>query len=227
MKKSMYVLCFITVFCGYILPAAAQGKGDWITLFDGKTLNGWRHVSKDTLPDAAWSASNNVLSFNPKKAHGSDIITTRSFSDFDFTLQFKVSEGGNSGIKFFLIPNTSLGCEYQIIDDSKHPDAKLGVNGNRKTASLYDIIPARNDKQYKPAGEWNTVRVVSKGKHVEYYLNGQKTVEFDRGSEAFKKGIAASKFKTTKGFAEAASSPILLQAHGDEVSFRDIKIKEL
>lgn len=227
MKKIPYLLCLIIVIncCG--LFAQSQGKGGVTTLFDGKTLNGWRNASKDVIPDSAWSAANNELSFDPKTGHGGDIITTKSFKDFDFTLQFKISEGGNSGIKFFLIPNTNLGCEYQIIDDSKHPDAKLGVNGNRKTASLYDIIPAKAGKKYKPAGQWNTVRVVSKGTHVEYYLNGEKTVEFDRGSEAFKKGIAESKFKTTKGFAEATTSPILLQAHGDQVSFRDIKIKEL
>ena len=227
MKKLPYLLCMVVVLSAYILQAQAPGKEKWVSLFDGKSLKGWRAATSDVAPDSAWSVTNNEIMFNPKKGHGADIITTRSFKDFDFTLQFKVSEGGNSGIKFFLIPNTNLGCEYQIIDDSKHPDAKLGINGNRKTASLYDIIPASENKKYKPAGQWNTVRVVSKGNHVEYYLNGEKTVEFDRGSEDFKKGIAASKFKTTKGFAEASSSPILLQAHGDQVSFRDIKIKEL
>jgi len=227
MKKLPYFLCLLLVCSCYILPARSQDNGRWITLFDGKTLNGWRDASKEVAPDVAWSATNNELSFDPKKGHGADIITTKSFKDFEFTLQFKISDGGNSGIKFFLIPNTNLGCEYQIIDDAKHPDAKLGVNGNRKTASLYDIIPAKEDKHYKPAGDWNAVRVVSKGNHVEFFLNGVRSLEFTRGSEAFKKGIAESKFKTTKGFAEATSSPILLQAHGDQVSFKEIKIREL
>jgi hypothetical protein len=227
MKKLPFLISIITVLNFSYLHAQSPGKNGWIPLFDGKTLNGWRQATSDVPPDAAWTVSNNELSFNPKKFHGSDIITTKSFKDFDFTLQFKISEGGNSGIKFFLIPNTNLGCEFQIIDDAKHPDARLGVNGDRKTASLYDIIPAKENKKYKPAGEWNTVRVVSKGNHVDYYLNGDKTLEFDRGSDAFKKGIADSKFKTTKGFAEATSSPILLQAHGDLVTFRNIKIKEL
>ncbi len=227
MKKVPYLLCLILITISCVSYAQSSVKGGWITLFDGKTLTGWRSATKDVAPDSAWSVVNNAISFDPKRGHGADIITTKSFKDFDFTLQFNVSEGGNSGIKFFLIPNTNLGCEFQIIDDSKHPDAKLGVNGNRKTGSLYDIIPAKAGKKYKPAGQWNTVRVVSKGNHVEYYLNGEKTVEFDRGSDAFKKGISESKFKTTKGFAEATTSPILLQAHGDPVQFRDIKIKEL
>lgn len=101
------------------------------------------------------------------------------------------------------------------------------MKGNRKTGSLYDILPADPNKPYKPAGQWNTVRVLSQGMHVEHWLNGSKIVEYDRGSAQFKEAIAKSKFKTTKGFAEAETSPILLQAHGDKVTFRNIRIKEL
>ena len=227
MKKIPYLLCMVVMFSYAGLHAQSAGGAGWKVLFDGKSLTGWRNATSNVPPEAAWGVQNNELSFDPGRGHGTDIITTQSFQDFDFTLQFKISEGGNSGIKFFLIPNTNLGCEFQIIDDAKHPDALLGVNGNRKTGSLYDIIPAIKTKNYKPAGQWNTVRVVSKGNHVEYWLNGGKTVEYDRGSESFKQGIAKSKFSTTKGFAEAKSSPILLQAHGDKVWFRDIKIKEL
>jgi hypothetical protein len=196
-------------------------------LFDGKTLKGWKAAQKDTLPDNTWSVENGELVFDPTKGHGGDIVTTRSFSDFDLSVDFKISEGGNSGIKYFLLPNTSLGCEFQIIDDNKHADAKLGVNGNRTTASLYDLIPAVADKPYKGAGEWNTARIVSKGQHVEHWLNGTKTLEYERGSDAFKKAISESKFKTIQGFATVTSSPILLQAHGDKVTYRNIKIKEL
>lgn len=167
------------------------------------------------------------LSFDPSKGHGGDIITTQSFKNFDLSVDFKVSEGGNSGIKYFLIPNSSLGCEFQLIDDNKHADAKLGINGNRKTGALYDIFPANENKPYKPADEWNTARIVVKENHVEHWLNGVKILQYERGSEPFKQAIAQSKFKATRGFAEAITSPILLQAHGDKITFRNIKIKEL
>lgn len=226
--KALIFLSLLLSFAGnYITSAQTKSKEGWLSLFDGKTFNGWRAAQRDTLPDKSWYIENSELIFDPIIGHGSDIITTRSFKDFDLSVQFKISEGGNSGIKYFLLPNTSLGCEFQIIDDNKHPDAKLGINGNRKTGALYDIIPADPNKPYKPAGEWNTARIVVKGNHAEHWLNGVKIVEYERGSEAFKEAIAKSKFNTTQGFAEAASSPILLQAHGDQVTFRNIKIKEL
>jgi hypothetical protein len=227
--KHLVYLSFLFLGIGYSNSyAQTKSRGGWQSLFDGKTLNGWKKVQRDSSPDASWTVSNGIISFDPSKGHGSDIVTTRSFkNDFDLSLEYKISKGGNSGIKYFLLPNTSLGCEYQVIDDVNHPDAKLGMNSNRKTACLYDLIPASTTNRYKPAGEWNTVRIVSKGHHVEHWLNGGKVLEYERGSEAFKQAIRESKFKTTKGFAEATSSPVLLQAHGDKVLFRNIKIKEL
>ncbi len=233
MRKSTVLL--VLGFVCFVISTEAQEtslnkkevKGGWTALFDGKTLNGWKAAQKDTLPGDSWSVENGTIEFDPAKAHGGDIVTTRLFTDFDLSVDFKISEGGNSGIKYFLLPNTSLGCEFQIIDDNKHPDAKLGVNGNRKTGSLYDLMPASTNKPYKGAGEWNTARIVSKGQHVEHWLNGAKILEYERESDAFKKAIAESKFKTTQGFATVTSSPVLLQAHGDRVAYRNIKIKEL
>lgn len=227
MKSLFHFLLLVFLLSNVPVKAQTKTKDGWQPLFDGKSLSGWRQAQKDSFPDAGWSAAHGELSFDPAKDHGTDIITTRSFSNFELSLDFNVSEGGNSGIKYFLIPNTSLGCEFQLIDDSRHPDAALGINGNRKTGALYDILPASVDKPYKGAGVWNTARIVVKDNHVEHWLNGVKILEYERGSDAFKQAIAQSKFKTTKGFAEAASSAILLQAHGDKVSFRDIKIKEL
>jgi hypothetical protein len=189
--------------------------------------DGWRVAQRDTAPDGSWYAENGELIFDPARGHGSAIITSRSFTDFDLSFQFKISEGGNSGIKYFLLPNTSLGCEFQIIDDSRHPDASQGTNGNHKTGALYDIMPPDANKRHKPAGEWNTARIQVKGARVAHWLNGAKILEYERRSEAFKQAIAKSKFKSTPGFAEAAASPVLLQAHGDKVSYRNIKIKEL
>lgn len=225
MQVRFYLLLPLLLLGNSIIKA--QTKVGWSPLFDGKTLKGWKNAQHDTLPEKSWSVENGELTFDPSKGHGSDIVTTRSFKDFDLSVQFKISEGGNSGIKYFLLPNTSLGCEFQIIDDDKHPDAKLGINGNRKTGALYDILPADANKLYKPAGEWNTARIVVKGNHVAHWLNGLKIVDYQRDSEAFKAAILKSKFNTTPGFAAAVSSPILLQAHGDKVTFRKIKIKEL
>lgn len=225
MHVRFYLLLPLLLFGNSIIQA--QTKVGWSSLFDGKTLKGWKNVQHDTLPEKSWSVENGELIFDPSKGHGSDIVSTRTFKDFDLSVQFKISEGGNSGIKYFLLPNTSLGCEFQIIDDDKHPDAKLGMNGNRTTGALYDILPANANKPYKPAGEWNTARIVVKGNHVAHWLNGLKIVEYERDSEAFKAAILKSKFNATPGFAAAVSSPILLQAHGDKVIFRKIKIKEL
>lgn len=227
MKRLLYVFLLLSLASTQVATAQKKSTSGWLTLFDGKTVSGWRNAQRDTLPDQAWIVESGELSFDPSKGYGSDIITTKAFKNFDLRVDFKVSEGGNSGIKYFLIPNTSLGCEFQIIDDNKHPDAKLGINGNRKTGALYDIFPPNENKPYKPAGEWNTARIFVKGNHVEHWLNGAKILQYERGSEAFKQAIAKSKFKDTRGFAEAIATPVLLQAHGDKITFRNIKIKEL
>lgn len=227
MKFLIHLPLLFCLFHSDGINAQTKTKNNYHSLFNGKTLNDWRMAQHDSSPGVAWTAENGVLSFDPAKGHGSDIITKKSFKDFDFSADFKISEGGNSGIKCFLLPETNLGCEFQIIDDSKHPDAKLGVNGNRKTGALYDLFPPAANKPYKGAGAWNTARIVSKGSHVEHWLNGTKILEYERGSEKFKRAIAESKFKDTQGFATATSSPILLQAHGDKVWYRNIKIKEL
>lgn len=205
----------------------SQTKEKWEILFDGKTLNGWRQVKKDSLPEHAWSVENGILVFDPARGHGGDIVTKEMFQNFELDLDYNISVGGNSGIKYFLLPNTSLGCEYQIIDDERHPDASQGINGNRKTAALYDVLPASPDKPLLPATKWNSVRIIANGNLVEHWLNGVKVLSYERGSELFKNAIATSKFKNVPGFSDAVISPILLQAHGDKVSFKDIKIKKL
>ena len=227
MNRLLYLSLIAVLLSNGNSYAQGGSKKGWQSLFDGKTLTGWRAANKDTVPGASWSAAGGVLTFDPSKGHGGDIVTQRSFTSFELSVDFNVSEGGNSGIKYFLLPNTSLGCEFQIIDDSKHPDAKLGMDGNRTTGSLYDLIPAPANKPYKGAGVWNTARIVVKGDHVEHWLNGKKLFEYDRSSDAFHQAIAKSKFKNTQGFSTPASSPILLQAHGDLIHYRNIKIKEL
>jgi hypothetical protein len=117
--------------------------------------------------------------------------------------------------------------EFQILDDEHHPDAKLGRDGDRTLGSLYDLIPAPKAKIVMPVGEWNHARILSQGKHVEFWLNGEKTVEFERGSAAFRETVALSKFKNIPNFGEWADGHVLLQEHGSVASFRNVKIREL
>ena len=233
MKKTS-LLFVISFFC-FVTSGVAQLpslgnkeiKNGWILLFDGKTFDGWQKSNGKPFTGAGWKIENGVMSVNPADGRGGDIVTTKEFSDFELKLDFKLEKGTNSGVKYFLFKNTSLGCEYQIIDDANHPDAKLGKNGNRTLAALYDLIPPSPAKKAKPLGEWNTIRVIAKGKHVEHWLNGKKVLEYDRDSQAFKDQVAESKFKKEKGFGQIEQSPILLQEHEDVIYYRNIKIRNL
>jgi len=216
----------------------AEKKEGWKLLFDGKTSNGWVSVHKPSFPDKGWkidSGTLNVLSSAGKEsANGGDIITTSQYSAFDLTFQFKLTPGGNSGVKYFVTLKEStggsaIGLEYQVLDDKLHPDAKLGRDGNRTLASLYDLIPAnKNERYFNQPGQWNWGRViVYPNNHVEHWLNGIKVLEYERGSKEFEDLVAISKYKVWDHFGEAKEGHILLQDHGDAVSYRSIKIKEL
>ena len=227
---------FFTILAAILCTGMAQAQlpeltrdeinQGWKLLFDGKTSTGWKSYRADRpFPEKGWVIANGVLTTDPE-GKGGDIITTEEFSDFELSIDFKISKGGNSGIKYFILPGTNLGCEYQVLDDENHPDAKLGKPGTRLQGGLYDVIPPKN-KQDKPVGEWNTARIISKGNHVEHWLNGTKIVEYERGSDAFKALKAESKFSDNAQWATPVQSPILLQDHGDVVSFRNIKIRIL
>ena len=218
----------------------------WQLLWDGKTGDGWRSPKTDKFPDHGWSIADGVLTVHDNKgeesAGGGDIITRKRYANFELVADFKLTPGANSGIKIFVQPNISpidkvtgkstgvgsaIGMEFQVLDDERHPDAKLGRDGDRTIGSFYDVMPARKDKKVLPIGEWNHARILSQGKHVEFWLNGQKTVEFERGSEDFRRRVAESKFKNIPDFGEWADGHILLQEHGNQVSFRNVKLREL
>lgn len=220
-------LAFTQVYAQLPSLTSKEKKQGWQLLFDGKTSNGWSGSKGRPFPDKGWKIENGELHFDPKEGRTGSLVTKEEFSDFELVLDFKITTGANSGIKYFLLPNTESGCEFQVLDDDVHPDAKKGKDGNRTQGGLYDLIAPSASKKNKPIGEWNQARIVSKKGHVEHWLNGVKTVEFDRFSPEFQQLVKASKFSETAGFAQVSQSPILLQDHGDEVFYRNIKIRKL
>ena len=212
-----------------------EKEAGWKLLWDGKTSNGWRSAKSPEFPKGGWTMRDGVLMIHEsgggESAAAGDIITTEKYGDFELKLEFKMTPGANSGIKFYVDPNlnqgkgSSIGIEFQILDDLRHPDAKLGKGGNRTIGSLYDLIPAPKDKKVKPIGEWNEARILSRGMSVSFWLNGEKTVEFERGTEEWRKLVAGSKYKVWPNFGELKEGHILLQDHGNLVYFRNIKIR--
>lgn len=214
----------------------------WRLLWDGKTSNGWKGAKTDNFPEFGWEINDGVLSVlesgGAESRNGGDIVTKDKFSNFELELEFKITPGANSGIKYFVDTNlnqgvgSSIGCEFQILDDKLHPDAKKGVNGNRTVGSLYDLItassysePGKTKRPVNP-GTWNKARIIVKGSHVEHWLNNIKVVEYDRHSQMFKALVAYSKYSKYEGFGQRVEGRVLLQDHGNTVSYRSVKIRE-
>lgn len=221
--------------------ASASATGEWTYLFDGENTEHWRTVYEDSFPEDGWVVEDSILtvlaSNGRRGGEAGSIVTKQQYADFELQLDFKLTKGANSGIKYFVVENLDffegdpdgrgIGLEYQILDDANHPDAKRGVNGNRTVASLYDLIPATKDKQVNPLGEWNHARLISKDNHIEHWLNGEKVLEYERGSDAYRALVDNSKYHVYEGFGMADSGHILLQDHGNRVSYKNIRIREL
>jgi hypothetical protein len=198
----------------------------WRLLFDGKSPAGWAAIGKSEFPQKGWSIRDGLLE-HQKGGGGGDIVTTEKFENFELTWEWKIGEAGNSGVKYNLVdPARNLGFEYQLLDDAKHPD---GIKGGtlHQTGALYDLLSPAPDKKMSPVGQWNQSRLVVDGDRVEHWLNGAQTVRFEIGSADLQQAIARSKYKASPQFGVKKASPILLQDHGDDVAFRNVKLRPI
>ena len=213
----------------------------WKLLFDGKTLSGWR--SYRPAPTRSWTIEDACLK-NPKgngrpETGGGEILTAEEFTDFDFRFEWRIAAGGNSGVIYFVkerrnAPGAKMfrgddgtgpvGHEYQLLDDERHPDAKDPAH---RAGALYALIAPNAAKRLKPVGEFNQSRLVVQGRHVEHWLNGAKIVEYELESPALLQTISTSKYRDLPGFGTKFKTRIQLQDHGDEIWFRNLKIRLL
>ena len=204
-----------------------EQKGGWRLLFDGQTTKGWRGFRKTDFPTGKWVVRDGCLertATGTGEPGGGDIVTLDTFSEFDLRFEWRIAPGGNSGVKYFVTEERkdAIGHEYQVLDDARHADAKVGPI--RQTAAFYDVLPSVGDKPLRPAGEWNQSRILVERSHVEHWLNGRRVLEYELGSPAVKEAVARSKFKDVAGFGTRIKGHVLLQDHGAEVCYRSIKI---
>jgi hypothetical protein len=215
----------------------------WRLLFDGRTLDGWRGLGRDTIPTQHWIVESGTIKKIPsgqvpvqadgQPLAGGDLMTTATFGDFELVWQWKVTPGANSGLKYNVSEELSTstpprhaakGFEYQILDDDRHPDGALATH---RTGALYDLFAPNERKRLRPVGEWNDSRIVFRDAHGEHWLNGEKVAEFDLGTARMDSALAASKYRIWSWFASRRRGAIVLQDHGDEVYFRNIKVREV
>jgi Domain of Unknown Function (DUF1080) len=205
-------------------------RAGWSLLFDGTTLNGWRGYNRADAAGTRWQVEDGLLTVDPgdgRDTRGAlDLITKETFDQFELSADWRISPGGNSGIKYFVLEDrdAAIGHEYQIIDDERHPDAKLGPK--RQTSSFYDVLAAAN-RPIRPAGTFSSTRVLVRGHTVEHWLNGTRVLQYQLGSPELQEAIDTSKFKGIERFGKPQKGHILLQDHGDRVWYRNVKIRRI
>ncbi len=224
----------LTVVPPHVLPGQAgdqppntlsesERQAGWKLLFDGHTTRGWRGFRKKAFPDG-WAVEDGALT---RIARGGDLVSTKQFRDFELALDWKISEGGNSGIMYRVTEGSDAtyetGPEMQVLDDERHPDGRAWLTSAGAVYGLY-AAPAG---VVRPVGEWNQVRIVVRGHHVEHWLNGVKVVEYELESREWESRVAASKFRQWPAYGRAPKGHIALQDHGDRVWFRSIRMREL
>ena len=222
---------------------AAEKEAGWTLLFDGEDLSAWTGMGRDSIPEGHWQIEDGVLrkveseevprAADGQPLEGGDIMTEETYRNFELKLEWKASEGGNSGIKYNVSDSLSrahepahaaLGFEYQLLDDERHPDNEVP---SHRAAALYDLIGPGDRKALNPAGEWNEARVVFDGPRGAHWLNGEKVLEYDLRSARFDSLFGASKYADIEGFRTRRAGHIVLQDHTTDFWFRNIKIREL
>jgi len=225
-----------------ILTETEKADG-WILLFDGKTFGGWRGLGRDGIPEGHWTIEDDAIKKIPsaevplqddgQPLQGGDLLTVDTYLDFEFNFEWKISPGGNSGIKYNVSEEMStanpprhaaLGFEYQVLDDDLHPDALVSVT--HQAGALYNLKSAEA-KVLKPVGEYNAARILFRGQHGEHWLNGKKILEYDLDSEDFQARLQKSKYRGYSGFADKREGHIVLQDHTDAVWFRNLKLRKI
>jgi hypothetical protein len=211
-------------------PAALteeEQKAGWKLLFDGVSTKGWRGLGRKEFPPQGWEVADGCL-HHKAKAGGGDITPEDPCENFELYIEWKVAPGANSGIKYRVAESPgktfAFGCEYQVLDDEHSAEGK---KGKVSTGSLYDVIAPNDKKKLNPTGEFNQTRILVQGEHAEHWLNGEKIVEYEFNSEAWKAAVAQSKFKSSPAFGQTRKGQLALQDHGDEVWYRNIKIRQL
>lgn len=236
MKNNYLTLIVAVVLAAGCLEAAAQNtltdkekKQGWTLLFDGQSTTGWRTFNEQSA-GSGWKVEDGTLTLNSESKEGrGDLLTEKTFENYELSIEWKISKCGNSGIIFNVVEDPKYkatyvtGPEMQVLDNTCHPDAKIIKH---RAGDLYDLISSSKET-VKPAGEWNVAKIVSDHGKMQFWLNGVKVVTFTMHDAAWDKMVAESKFKTMPDFGKVSGGHIALQDHGDQVWYRNIKIREL